>query len=150
MVWACFSWINLGPLVLIRGSITGKVHSETLRDYAIPTLKKFFPHGDGIFQEDNAPVHTAKIARAVLTKNNITLLPWPAYSPDLNLIENLWAYVEEKIRNRHLPPSSISQLEEMIQEEWQAIDQNYLQNLIESMPRRIEAVIAAKGGATKY
>lgn len=152
MFWGCFSWVGMGPLVPLTGRITGAIHRETLANYAIPTVKshakkikkKFF------FQEDNAPVHTAKIARSFLTSSNIELFPWPAQSPDMNPIENIWSYIEVKIRQRDSQPSSVSQLEQWVKGEWDAVPADYYRNLIKSMPRRIQAVIAAKGGPTKY
>ncbi|PKK68804.1 transposable element Tc1 transposase [Rhizophagus irregularis] len=55
-----------------------------------------------------------------------------------------------KIRQRDSQPSSVSQLEQWVKEEWDAVPADYYRNLIKSMPRRIQAVIAAKGGPTKY
>jgi len=107
-------------------------------------LKKIF------FQEDNAPVHTAKVARSFIASSNVELLPWPAQSPDINPIENLWSYIEVKIRQRDSQPSSVTQLEQWVKEEWDAVPVNYYRNLIKSMPHRVQAVIAANGGPTKY
>ncbi|CAB5385642.1 unnamed protein product [Rhizophagus irregularis] len=152
MFWGCFSWVGMGPLVPLTGRITGAIHRETLANYAIPTVKS---HAKKIkkkifFQENNALVHIAKIARSFLTSSNIELFPWPAQSPDMNPIENIWSYIEVKIRQRDSQPSSVSQLEQWVKEEWDAVPADYYRNLIKSMPRRIQAVIAAKGGPTKY
>jgi transposase len=151
MFWACFSYFDLGPIVPLLGRVNGVAHCETLAAYAIPTIqaqarkfKKKFS-----FQEDNAPAHTATVARSFLSQH-VELLPWPAQSPDLNPIENLWNIVEDGIRKRNPQPSSLKQLEKMVKEEWVAISQDVYRNLIESMPRRLEAVISAKGGPTKY
>jgi transposase len=152
MFWGCFSFFGLGPLVPLVGSVTGEIHRETLANYAIPTVKaqarkqrkQFF------FQEDNAPVHTAKVARDFLLSKHVQLLPWPAQSPDLNPIENIWAFVEAKLRSRRPQPSSIRALERVIAEEWESIPQEFYQDLVRSMPRRVEACIANNGGHTKY
>ena len=58
--------------------------------------------------------------------------------------------VESKLRKRHPQPSSIRELERMIKEEWNAVNRSYYRDLIKSMPRRIQAVINADGGHTKY
>ncbi|CAB5357212.1 unnamed protein product [Rhizophagus irregularis] len=60
------------------------------------------------------------------------------------------SYIEVKIRQCDSQPSSVSQLEQWVKEEWDAVPADYYRNLIKSMPRRIQAVIAAKGGPTKY
>ncbi|CAB5366358.1 unnamed protein product [Rhizophagus irregularis] len=94
---------------------------------------------------------TGAIHRETLANYAIpTLFPWPAQSPDMNPIENIWSYIEVKIRQRDSQPSSVSQLEQWVKEEWDAVPADYYRNLIKSMPRRIQAVIAAKGGPTKY
>jgi len=151
MFWACFSFFGLGPIVSLSGRVNGAAYRETLATYAIPTVqaqerqtkKKIF------FQEDNAPAHTATVARSFLSQR-VKLLPWPAQSPDLNPIENLWSIIEDGIRKRNPQPSNLKQLEKMVKEEWNAIPRDIYRNLIASMPRRIEAVISAKGGPTKY
>ncbi|CAB5330701.1 unnamed protein product [Rhizophagus irregularis] len=152
MFWGCFFWVGMGPLVPLTGRITGAIHREILANYAIPTVKSHVKKikKNFFFQEDNAPVHTAKIARSFLTSSNIELFPWPAQSPDMNPIENIWSYIEVKIRQRDSQPSSVSQLKQWVKKEWDAVPADYYRNLIKSMPRRIQAVIAAKGGPTKY
>ena len=75
---------------------------------------------------------------------------WPAQSPDLNPIEHLWTHLKKKLAEYEQPPKEILELWERAEAEWNKIDKEVCQNLIESMPRRIEAVIGAKGGYTKY
>jgi transposase len=150
MVWAGFAWRGRGPLVLHSGSVTGAVHAQLLMEHAIPALKTMFPRKNGIFQQDNAPVHTARVAQGVLAEAKVRTLTWPAYSPDLNPIENLWSVMQENLRKRTPPPSSLGQLRRMVQEEWDALPENLLHNLVESMPRRVNAVIEANGGPTPY
>jgi transposase len=152
MFWGCFSWIGLGPLVPLVGRVTGVAHREILANYAIPTVKL---HAKKIkkkflFQEDNAPVHIAKVARSFLTSSNVELLPWPAQSPDITPIENIWSHIEVKIRQRDSQPSNVTQLEQWVKEEWDAVPVDYYRNLIKSMPRRVQAVLEANGGQTKY
>ena len=123
-----------------------------LEKYAVPTLKaqarkvkrRF------VFQEDNAPVHTAKVARDFLHSNNVELLPWPSQSPDLNPIEKLWSILESGLRKHKPGPSNIQELEKIVIEEWKSIPKEIYQNLISSMPSRIQAVISANGDHTKY
>ncbi|KAF2352508.1 hypothetical protein FHG87_016735 [Trinorchestia longiramus] len=74
----------------------------------------------------------------------------PAQSPDLNIIEHLWSVLEIQVRHRFPPPSSLKELEGILTEEWLGIPLETIHKLYESIPRRIEAVIAAKGGPTPY
>jgi predicted transcriptional regulator len=152
MFWASFSWVGLGPLVPLKGSVTGAAYREILATHAIPTLKehsrkvrkKFF------FQEDNAPVHTAKVAREFLYSQKVEFLEWPPQSPDLNPIEELWSFVESGLRKREHQPSNLRELEEIVAEVWAAIPKETYRNLISSMPRRIQAVLSANGGHTTH
>ena len=75
---------------------------------------------------------------------------WPAQSPDLNPIEHLWNYVKNKLKEFDEPPNGVQELWERVEELWDKIPAAECQKLIESMPRRVQAVYKAKGGYTKY
>ena len=75
---------------------------------------------------------------------------WLAQSPDLNPIEHSWGYLKRRFAEYEHPPNGIIELWERIQVEWDKIPVEECQKLIESMARRIQAVLRAKGGYTKY
>jgi DDE superfamily endonuclease len=75
---------------------------------------------------------------------------WPSSSPDLNPIENFWHILRSNIRKRRVQPRNSKALIEALQEEWAKIDMEMVRTLCLSMPRRLQAVIDAKGGSTKY
>lgn len=77
-------------------------------------------------------------------------MDWPPQSADLNPIEHLWDYLKKRLGEYNEPPTSMAQLWERVQVEWENIPASVCQKLIESMPRRVEAVLKAKGGYTKY
>ena len=77
-------------------------------------------------------------------------MEWPAQPPDLNPIEHLLFHLKKQLSDHKTPSSGILELWEMVEKEWEEIKPEECQNLIESMPRRVEAVIRAKGGYTKY
>ena len=68
-------------------------------------------------------------------------LSWPAQSPDLNPIENLWNHLKRKLAEYEVPPPGDLELWERAQEEWGTIKPEVCQGLIESMPRQVEAII---------
>ena len=150
MYWGCFSRKGLGPIVSLQNSVTGESYVKILRKRVLPTIQRMFPNGNYLFQDDNAPPHRSKIAKEYGTTNDLRTLSWPAQSPDLNPIENLWAVLKRSVHNKKTKPRNLNQLDRHVKSAWKAIPVSTLKKLIDSMPRRISAVIEAQGGATKY
>ena len=103
-----------------------------------------------IFQQDNDPKHTSKLAKAWFTRNGIEVLSWPANSPDMNPIEHAWAELEHKVQCRDPHPTNIEELWVALQEEWETLQLSYREELYKSMPRQVNALGVAKGLYTKY
>jgi len=112
---------------------------------------------DRTFMQDNASIHTAKKIKNWFRDEGISLLNWPPYSPDMNPIEHVWKKLKEVIHQRHpelidmgKSEADLLALSAAIIDAWDAIPQTWLNNLIDSMPRRVEAVRKKKGWHTKY
>ena len=112
----------------------------------LPTLWQHFGEGPFLFQHDCAPVHKARSIKMWFDDFGVEELDWPAQNPDLNPIEHLWDELERRLQTRPSRPTSVPDLINAVQNEWAPT----LQNLVESLPRRVEAVIAAKRGPTPY
>ncbi|GFY13084.1 transposable element Tcb1 transposase [Trichonephila clavipes] len=78
------------------------------------------------------------------------LLPWSAYSPDMSPIEHVWNLVGRRLARDPHPAASKDELLLRIQAIWNSLPQADIQNLFDSVPRRFAALIAARGGYTKY
>jgi hypothetical protein len=115
-------------------------------------IQTLFPNNDAVFQDDNAPIHTAGTVQSCFEKHEgkLQYLPWPAQSPYLNNIESLWLVLETRVRHRFPPPVSLKQLEGVLHEDWHKIPLDTVQNLYESTLRRTVAVLKAKGGPALY
>ena len=152
MVWGCMTFFGLGELQRINGIMDQYMYRSILEDKLLKTVENMpFEVNEVIFQQDRDPKHTAKSVKKWLETQQFTLLEWPAQSPDLNPIENLWSYLKSHIYNSYdSPASSLDILWERIDEQWQKIQPDYFETLANSMPRRIKEVMNAKGLWTKY
>ena len=86
----------------------------------------------------------------MVSDNNITPLKWPAQSPDLDPIEYLWQHLKTKLQQYNTPHKGVHDLWDGVAKEWNEIPPETCQTLIKMMPRRIQGVLKAKGGHTKY
>jgi len=80
-------------------------------------------------------------------KRHIELLPWPAKSPDLNLIEEVWSMLKRNLKRSY---SDVESLEKDVKKAWKSLESTYIKTLYGSMGRRIQAVRDAEGGPTDY
>jgi hypothetical protein len=111
-----------------------------------------------LFMQDNAPCHKAQEVLDFLTENHVPVMKWPPQSPDLNPIENLWTEFKAVFHKRFVelfnhPSKSLEsryRYGEVLNEVWYTIGQSLIDRLIESMPKRVQAVIEAHSGWTKY
>jgi hypothetical protein len=111
-----------------------------------------FLNNGTVFQDDNASIHSAGTLQSWFEEHEGELqhLPWPAQSPDLNIIQPLWSVLGTRVRNRFSLSSSLKQLENVFQEEWYKIPLVTVEHFYESIQRRIAAVMKTEGGPTSY
>ena len=150
-VWGCVTWWGVGRLHRIDGRLTGVKYCSILEESLIGTIKDHnISPGSFVLVQDNDPKHTSKVATKWLTTHHIHVLPWPSSSPDMNIIEHVWAFLERRIRRRKPLPSNLEELWVALQEEWGQIGVDFIRQLYRSIPQRILALKAAHGVHTKY
>ncbi|UYV81576.1 hypothetical protein LAZ67_20001572 [Cordylochernes scorpioides] len=119
------------------GTMTAQRYVDhVLRPVTLPYLQGV---PNALYQQDNARPHTARISQQAL--QDVQMLPWPPYSPDLSPIEHVWDIIGRRLHA--LPqPRSEDELWQMVEREWIAIPQDAIRTLIDSLPRRVAACIA--------
>lgn len=102
-----------------------------------------------VFQHDGASCHTSHSTVHFLREQRVSVLtPWPAMSPDMNIVEHCWAYLAKQLVGMSF--STADSLWEAIESAWAARPAELIPHLYGSMARRLTAVVVAKGGSTRY
>ena len=148
MVWGCMAAGGVGNLVFIEGAMNKDDYLKILRDNLSPSVEKLGLDQSWVFQQDNDPKHTAKLVKEWLLHRTPKQLDHPPQSQGLNPIEHLWEHLDKQIRKRTI--TSQDMLRSVLVEEWEKISSEVTTNLVNSMPKRLHAVIKAKGKQTKY
>ena len=91
-----------------------------------------------------------RLVKDFLAQGNVPVLPWPAQSPDLNPIENLWALIKRKLASEFSTPKTRSELIANVETIWNGISPELCQNLSDSMTNRLKEVLQNKGDSTSY
>lgn len=151
MMWGSMTSEGVGYSTKIDGRMDAALYVSILEGELQDTIDYY--HLDGqkvIFQHDNDPKHTSKLAIKCLADHNMKVLQWPPQSPDLNPIEHLWDHLKRRLNSYEESPKGINELWVRVEKEWESIPKQTCIDLIQSMPRRIKEVIKANGGHTNY
>ena len=137
-----------GSRFWVYGNMDGAKYRTVLKENLLESAKDLRLERSFTFQQDNKPKHTARATMEWFRSKHIHVLEWPSQSPDLNPIENLWQDLKTAV-HRH-SPSNQTKLKLFCKEEWANNSVSICELLVETYPKRFAAVIAAKGGSTKY
>ena len=150
-LWAGISYYGITSLYRLYGKQTSASYVERLEENLQDEVSDIFT-GQWTFMHDSTctgyGVHGAAATQEWLNTHVRWLKPWPANSPDLNPIENVWGMLTRQVESRN--PKSVEEYSSALDDAWAEMDQAKIRNLIDSMPRRLRAVIDAEGGNTKY
>lgn len=150
MIWGCMTANGVGEVYVCEGRMNSSRYIDMLEEVLEPSIVKLFDSDEEayIFQQDNAPCHKSKRTTEWFSANNVPVFEWPAQSPDLSPIENLWHILKRNVaKHRH---KNKNELKARIFEEWEKISPEVCSKLVATMPKRLQAVIKCRGGATKY
>ena len=151
MKWGWMSWNGVGYCCKIDGRMDGELYTSILEDELENSLEWWGKSTDDIiFQQDNDPKHTSKMAKSWFKKHGIEVMEWPAQSADLNPIEDLWFHLKKRVGGYENGPNGMVEVWERVEKEWEEMKAEVCQNLILSMAKRVQAVLKAKGGHSKY
>lgn len=150
-VWGCISASGVGNLIRISDKLNARRYLQILKDFGVPSGRRLIGP-NFMMQQDNDPKHTSRIVKNYLTEKSeegvLEIMKWPPQSPDLNIIEHVWEYLDKKKAERQ--PTNAGECFKILREEWYKIPMDFISNLYASHPRRMSTVIQSKGGHTKY
>jgi transposase len=156
--WACFCGRELGPIKILEHGLkmTARQYlDEIIKPLFVPFWRKMQrKYGRRNFpvymQQDNHPVHNAKLIKKYLARMKVKVLPWPPTSPDLAPIENLWKQVKVIISGTRHRIRTKEEIGEAIVKAWPKIAPDRVEKLAMSLPKRMDLCIQAKGGPIRY
>jgi len=142
MAWGCFVGEIKGPLVFCneykekKEKIKAKTYLKILENNFIPfhNMARPLVGQNLVFQQNNAPIHTAQKVTKWFKEKKIETMDWPACSPDLNPIENIWKLLKDNVQKRENSPRIVDELKVALKEEWSKFDTSILKAVVDSMP----------------
>ncbi|KAE8896787.1 hypothetical protein PF003_g19510 [Phytophthora fragariae] len=139
MVWASICGNGVGTLHICSESVTGEYYRHVLRsEIPVTRLLNGLPPATA-FVQDNAPAHRAKLTKKCAKELNLEDLGYPAQSPDLNPIENVWAAMKRELNRT--PATSLDDLKLKLRSVWADLDDTMIRKCVRSMPKRLDSVI---------
>lgn len=149
MVWGGFSSFGVTKLAMMKGKQKSEDYIGHLESCLLPYAEERMPLR-WIFQQDNAPIHTSGTTKAWLQSNFINVMDWPAQSPDLNPIENIWGWMARKVYANRKQYRSLEEIEVAVKQAWRDIEKDFIDNLLSSMQNRAIEVLQKRGGHTHW
>jgi transposase len=148
--WGGISYFGKTALVEYEGTINSERYIDIIKNQQA-SIYSMFGRTPFWFQQDGATAHTSSASQNFLRQTFAHFLEkgqWPANSPDLNVIENLWSIINDRVWARD--PKGVNEMRTIILEEWNSLEPEILENLVDSMTHRLQECIDRNGTWTSY
>ena len=149
MVWGAFSRSQKLEIAFVSCRMDSEEYQTVLRCHVLPFLRRRRSR-NYVFQQDNASVHASRSTKKWFQDNRISVTDWPACSPDLNPMENMWGILVRKVYMNNRKFRDVEELKAAVIEAWDHIDEDTMRNLVDSMPNRLYEVATKHGGPIDY
>jgi transposase len=153
-IWETITWEIKGSVHFLQkeGRMNSEIYvNQMLKELSLSFYAKCVNERDYmIYMNDEIDYHIFKLIVKWRHENGLKRMHWSAQSSDLNLIENLWRLIKLRISDRRHRVHSIEEMKRVVEDEWNKLTSKDFQASIESMQRRCQTVIKARGGMTKY
>ena len=149
MVWGGISYSGIISLVEVVTTMNSREYARNLDLGLLPMVGSIVGE-NWLLQQDNASVHTSNHTLHWLSEQGITVLEWPAKSPDLNIIENVWGQLAKNVYKNGMHSDNIKDLGDVIESEWNKLEDEYIRKFYDSILRRLISVIEKKEGSISY
>ena len=150
-VWGCISWEGTGRLTLVDGNLNAVQYCHILDSAFMGSLHDCSKSIHSIiFQQDNDPKHTSCLAWEYFGDQSFDKMDWPPGSADMSITEHVWDKVDDQIHTWDPLSCNKNDLWVALQEEWEKVDLEYIQNLYKSMTTRVAVLDEVKGSYMKY
>ena len=151
MVWGMIFANGNIWLEWLKGRLNSKSYKQSLDELALPRIRREM-RNDFILRQDNCSIHVSKLIKEWKVKVNMTTLEWPARSPDLNLIENVWEMLAQLVYDEPEITKEAQLWERILGAKKQLIEtrRDVIVHMFDHYEERLIKVIEKKGDITDY
>jgi hypothetical protein len=149
MVWGAISLNKKSRLVVMPvGRRTAVDFVEVV--YEGPLIEFLDEFIYPVLMEDGSPLHRSNAPKHWLQEHEVKKMVWPAQSPDMNPIENLWMQMKQRVAKAHTPSMTRETFTKSIMDAWEDISIDRINTLVNSMPSRVSDLMKNKGKSTRW
>ena len=142
-VWGAITTTGKVSMAFYRHTLNQERYQQLLEEHLYPAADKIWGSGVWVMLQDNAPPHRAISTQRAVLRRAGDIIDWPSASPDVNPIENLWSVLKNRVYERD--PRTTMDLENFVEQEWEALDNEQVANLALNMPQRVNKILDLGG-----